>query len=300
MNREAALHLLGTGSALERLRAARALLSTAEVGDRPVLHRLRGAETDSWVQHALDAVLERLGDQAPQVVLEASPPAQDEDWHADIRAQCIEHVTSLLVHELRQLVAFVEMRASREIAEYKGGPTNQAVDQLREFLKALRALQTASSAPTRDEIDLTEVVHQCVTEFGTASVPVSPARSDPVVVQGDAALVRLALTNALRNAIESTEELLEEDRRPVVVNWGATDRDAWISVIDDGIGLPHGPGDLAELGVSHKDKQDHFGLGLTIAKQASASLRGEVKLLPRKPRGAAWELRWPGVEAAVS
>ena len=93
-------------------------------------------------------------------------------------------------------------------------------------------------------------------------------------------------------AVEATGE----NERSIVVNWGDTDRDYWLAVLDEGIGLPESADKILTPGVSTKDGEGtHFGIGLTIVQRAMHTLNGTVDPRRRDPRGSVVELRWPKV-----
>jgi two-component system sensor histidine kinase CreC len=108
-------------------------------------------------------------------------------------------------------------------------------------------------------------------------------------VKGDPTLVGLAFVNLARNAIEaSTPSGL------VAVNWGRNDSDAWISIFDEGEGLPSdGLSAALQIGTTSRSEAGHFGLGLPIASQAMGSLAGDIRLQPRRNGGTVAEARWP-------
>jgi len=82
-----------------------------------------------------------------------------------------------------------------------------------------------------------------------------------------------------------------ESREPVAINWGSTDDEYWIAILDSGTGLKGNTQRMFDFGTSTKVK--HFGVGLPTARQAMASLGGVTNLSSREPVGARFELRWP-------
>jgi signal transduction histidine kinase len=78
---------------------------------------------------------------------------------------------------------------------------------------------------------------------------------------------------------------------PIVIGWGETDRDLWLSILDRGKGFPQGFAKLFEIGTT--TKKNHLGMGLALARQAALSLNGQITLAPRQPNGAKFEFRWP-------
>ena len=311
----------------ERLRAARFLAQNATGTDRNRLSQVRGGERNSWVRQALDQALIRsqldttVGQTVAVEQLQETPFG-DPHLYEELRAQAIEETSGLFLHELRPLVGLLEGSAAREIDRYACSRTKTAIDRVRSFLEAIERLRMASAAPAIQEFDLTDLVARVTTDEAlqgraildvigseaddddlddeTEQVPQQPviklllARLDPVITMGDPILVEIAVANALRNAIEAVLEVLDANRNRVILNWGVTDTDSWIVVLDEGCGLPSGLDRLTNPGTSTKLKsQGHLGMGLPIAQRAIESTRGSFRLTPRSRVGVACEIRWP-------
>ena len=311
----------------ERLRAARFLAQNVTGVHRNRLSEIRGAERNSWVRQALDQALIRSKLDtlvAPTVTVEQiqETPIQDPHLYEELRAQAIEETSGLFLHELRPLIGLLEGAAAREIDRYACSRTKTSVDRVRSFLEAVERLRMASAAPAIQEFDLTDLVVRVAADEvsqGRATLDVfdseadddslddeaeqvaqhpviklSLARRDPVVTMGDPTLVEIAVVNALRNAIEAVLEVLDANRNRVILNWGVTDTDSWIVILDEGCGLPSGWDRLTEPGTSTKSKsQGHLGMGLPIAQRAIESTRGSFRVTPRSRVGVSCEIRWP-------
>lgn len=322
LEREAAFAIIERGDSTPsaRLRAARYLALVATTDDRAHLVRLRSRESNSWVQLALEQAIARAnGTGVPSSRWTAEPePEPNTRIDEELRAQATEAVAELFLHELNPLVGVLDLVASQEVADYQVSRTRRTVEGLKALLDAIDRLRTASGAPVPQEFDLTDLVGQVIAaavesgqaaaisltasgapEEGEGAAPpgiavrIIQARDDPVPTSGDPALVRIALHNILRNAIEATETG-PKPHGEVVINWGVTDLDSWIAVLDEGSGLPEGADRLFEAGISTKTKGErHFGLGLATALRALESLRGTIRLNPRSPLGVSAEIRWP-------
>lgn len=317
MEKSEALDLLRSPVPLERLRAARALARSVGSADREFIASVLGSEPDSWVRHALKKTIERIDGTTPVDRFASSLPeirGEDEQFLSDVRAQITEEISRMLLHELRPLVGTVDSSAASEIPDFASSRTSTSIEHVKLFLEAIDRLNEVSAAPNPQEFDLGEVIYEAAkAETGrldkgdrgqrqlflgaTEEQPAAErdwvvlARRDPVVVVGDPHLVSIAVANVLRNAIEAT--IAAGANAPVVVNFGVTDRDAWIAVLDEGVGLPEGSDQVFEIGRSTKPKGRHHGLGLTIARRAMDNVRGSIELRPRHPRGTEASLRWP-------
>jgi signal transduction histidine kinase len=252
--------------------------------------QLRTTEKDSWVRRALDVSIEQLrrsGVPTPVTAIWSSSATQSE--LDDIRAVVTQKISRTLIHEARPLVADIIYAARGELGEsYEGSSTSSAANRLNEFLDTILILNDASKSPTLNEFDLAMLISDHIQDKGYDRRGVLATRQDPVIVIGDSGLVRLALDNAIRNAIEATESA----ETAIVVNCGGTDGNAWIVVLDEGGGLPKDFPNAFDPGTTTKSKDHHFGLGLAIADQAMRSLGGGIRLIPRHPRGTSCEINW--------
>lgn len=288
--------LLRSKTAVDRLRGARALLENGRDVDLGLLRDLRAREVDSWVQGVLDRVI-RSAWQPRTKVSDAdgwTPP--DLQLNDDIRAEAIQSVSKILLHELRPLAGGI-IRATRELAgdAYLGSRSEAAISRLQDFLTTMHRLHDAAAPPNVVQFDIVELLNQEVAAgaFGTSKVVM--ARSDTLIVLGDPELLRFAVQNCLRNAVEASLD----DSDPVVLTFGSNQSETWVAILDDGIGLPQDKDRLFEPGISLKSKEENFGMGLAIALRAMNSFGGYIELTPREFGGTACELRWPRKGVAV-
>ena len=323
----AAFERIPASTSSERLRAARFLAQNATKAHRARLSKIREAEPNSWVRQALEQALKRSekGSSIAKTlaVEEVRETPLDTRLYEELRAQAIEETSALFLHELRPLVGLLDEAADAEIDHYTWSRTKASVDRVKSFLDAIERLRKASAAPAIQEFDLTDLVVRVAADEATQGratldnlqgetdenagldddaeevrrptvIKLSLARRDPVITTGDPTLVEMAVANALRNAIEAVLEVREDDRSDIILNWGVTDTDSWIVVLDEGCGLPPGSDRLTEPGTSTKSKsQGHLGMGLPIAQRAIESTQGSIRLTPRSGAGVSCEIRWP-------
>jgi nitrogen fixation/metabolism regulation signal transduction histidine kinase len=157
---------------------------------------------------------------------------------------------------------------------------------------AIEKLKNAAGVPRPQEFDLAALLQEFVeTEVADAQPWISPIGPKPFTLKGDPALIRMAVSNGIRNAVEAVMATgAEPAAHAVVINWGATEVDYWVSVLDRGAGIA-GPVESAfEIGRS--TKQNHSGFGLAIARQAINTLTGTVRLEPAREGGAVYTARW--------
>jgi len=288
----AALESLKSSSTFERLQAARTIRTLGNASLVPLLKMHQAREADSWVLRAIDRAIFSWSNPTSTSGIELDFFETSADAVLDIRASTLQSGTRVLLHEMKPLVRRIDIAAREELgADFETSKTKAALDRQRSFLKILESVSEASGAPVRTEIDLTDTVAFCVSQCGFSSEEVLLARAEPVSVQGDSNLLALALPNIIRNAVEAQREVRPEGK--VLINWGTSDSEAWVAVMDEGPGLPSGADNATLPGITSKKKSEHFGWGLTIAAQAMSSLGGSLIFVPRDPSGTMCEIRWP-------
>ena len=178
-------------------------------------------------------------------------PLLETRLYEELRAQAVEETSALFLHELRPLIGFIELAAKSELDRYACSRTKTSVVRVQSFLDAIERLKKASTAPDIQEFDLTDLVVRVAADEATKGratidnleqeadedagldddteqatqqlvVKLLFARRDPVVTTGDPTLVSMAVTNALRNAVEAVLEVPEGNRGDVILNWGVT------------------------------------------------------------------------------
>lgn len=185
------------------------------------------------------------------------------------------------------------MSAKREIKdEWEASATRRHLETIRRVFDAVEMLKNAAGVPRPQQFDLANMLQEFIeAEVPTALPWISPLGPKPFVITSDPGLVRMVVGNGIRNAVEAIEGTeAAPHEHAIVINWGETDADYWVSVLDGGPGIP-GPIESAfEIGKSTKKR--HSGFGLAIARQAIDTLTGNVTLEPAREGGAVYTARW--------
>jgi signal transduction histidine kinase len=294
VTREEAFASLKSGSPHERLRAARYLSRDSTVADLSALREARSCAIDSYVKSTLDTTIARLSS-APAQTTELIPSSEAEvpaEVLRKAKIEAVEWVTALLLHEVASTFGLIDSSASREVSGYPTSTTKKHIDRAQRIFSGIEQLKSATATPKPEKFDLAELILRIVAEENSgAEVEATPLGPRPLMVTTDPVLLRFAICNGVRNAIEAAAQLKSEDPHPVVITWGETEVDYWVAVRDRGPGLA-GPAESAfEPGKSNK-KGQHSGFGLAIARQAMMTLNGVVSLNPANGGGARYELRW--------
>lgn len=282
--RNAALRALDEADPQRRLEGARALRILARVEDEERIRRALRRETVKWVRSELEDVLDLLSEQIqPEQTGEASETAN---------STAVRAMTLQLVHELRHFLARFQL-ALDELPEYEGSMAEREFDRMTQFIDSVFDLGTAAAIPKYSTFDLGSSLYQIAEDQAReVGADIDMAGPSSMLCVGDPRLLERIVANGLRNAVEASREVWSTRAiSPVVINWGKTATEYWISVIDEGVGPPAGVRRLFRMGMS--TKAGHMGMGLAIANQAIKTLGGQLSLSPRKENGACFEIRWP-------
>lgn len=292
MTRDEALHRLSSHSAHDRLKAARFLVRNSDPADLQILRDALKTETVSYVRSGLELAIKRasnlVSSATEETIREFEIPAEIRE---QIRNEATKQVTGQILHEIASPVGLIASTAAREIHNYEDSKTKKHVQNLKRVFEAIEQLKGATTAPRPEEFDLAELLTEIVSEtVGSEPVEISLHGVKPTLITSDRMLLRLAISNGIRNAVEAVTGSPGTEPYPIVVTWGETDVDYWIAVLDHGPGIV-GPAESA-FGIGKTTKQGHSGFGLAIARQASETLGGECTLQPAKEGGARFEIRW--------
>ncbi len=291
MDREEALLALSNGNSHVRFGALRALERVALPSDIAFLLRLQTTETDLYVKKRIERIVSGLHRSLP-----IAPLVEDDlvpvDVKKQIRADAIEWVAGLLLHEIGSKIGLLASEVSQDIPNYEESNSKRRVEQLQDTFDGIEELKKATSSPQPVEMDLASFIEdQVEIERVGRKVAASYVGSKPLVIFCDRGLLALALCNGIKNAIEAAISVRSDTREAtIVVSWGQTDIDNWITIIDNGPGLPSNSSRSFVLGET--TKSGHLGFGLGIARQAIETLHGTVELRNSGADGAAYELRW--------
>lgn len=303
MDKFVALRALESPRAHDRLLAARFLERTASVEDVDLIQKALRKENVSWIRNSLAAAVERAnGSFADEPNVEGDVSAESSRHLSDrqieeIYGNALQETTSQLLHEIEPLLGIARLYAEREVTNFDQSKTKKQLDMLDSLLTAISKLRNATTPASATEIELFTLLREAKEQEGAGhEVEIQLAGPSPLIVLADRGRLWIAITNGLRNAIEATELLESNQRRPIVVNWNQTDHDYWVSIIDIGVGITASLDRIFEIGTS--SKRNHVGMGLPTARQALSSMGGVVTVTPREEAGVRFEVRWPRYKTA--
>jgi signal transduction histidine kinase len=292
MTKEEALDLLSSDSAHERLKAARFLARNTDPADAQRLRKALQSETVSYVRTSLNLAIQRVETSASRAAaISVEEPEIPSDLRAQIKNEITEEITGQILHEIASPVGLLATSAAREIPDYESSKTRIYIENLQRVFEAIEQLKGASAVPRPQEFDLASLISNIAeTVVGGQPIEISLHGTKPFIITSDHALLSFALSNGIRNAVEAVVALGANEPHSVIINWGETDIDHWVAVIDRGVGIV-GPVESA-FGVGKTTKRGHSGFGLAIARQAIETLGGSCTLQPAAEGGAHYEIRW--------
>jgi signal transduction histidine kinase len=291
MSRELA-RKLGSVDPRERLEAARHLAEHADSKQIGLIEGAIAVETVAWVTSALKRALQRA---RPTNSTARNLERQElsAEQTAQIYAEALKTKANQIIHEIQPILGTIRLSAESEMVNFDSSDTKRGLERMEALVAGLGRLSQAAGAPKLEDFALDQCIFAWIADE-VIEMPIGVLRAGPqdTVVEGDKGLVYLAFVNGLRNAIEATLALPVEDGSypDVTVNWGATDIDAWVAIVDAGIGFRGSLSRALEIGST--TKAGHLGMGLATAHQAITSLGGSIRLIPGA-QGMRFEMRWP-------
>lgn len=310
---EALAVLVSDAGVPERLEAARVLERAARHEDVDLIKARLRVERDELVGRVLQRALEWAESQG-----EEDDGSGEDSTPERVRAQVRSETIHMFLHETEKVVGKLELVARASIPDFEGSPVSESIRELVAVLDCFNELRDAAQVADLEEVNLTDLVTSIVaTEIndheGAAIrwpdatsradepdkdldiVSVLLSRDDPVPTSGYPRLLKLALSNALRNAIEACQESGGDSPR-VVVTWGADPDSGWVSLLDTGPGLPADIHSIWRPGVSTKPSSTSGrGFGLAIVSQAAESMNAGVSLRDSTAGGARFSIEWSTV-----
>lgn len=294
MASQKALQDLKAPSWQQRLAAARSLVASAGADDLPLLLEARATETAKFVQDVLDGVLRRINrdvDEARGSEVEELPPA----LVRQLNSKAIEEVTRTFLHEIEPIVGQIFLAASAEVPSFAHSRTKAMLGLLKQQLEAIAQLKTASRVPHVEKLALDGWLSELVDATGHPRSDIALVGPQNLIVECDPALLRLAVGNGLKNAVEAVQTLKprtdDDDGEPrIVVSWDQSHLECWICIKDEGPGLTGAATEVVKAG--RTTKKGHAGMGLAIALQAMETMGGTLELEPGAEAGTRFQVRW--------
>lgn len=296
MDKASALAALHSRSLTERLEAARALMKLAQQDDLPVVRRALASEHVPWVISALERLIRKLEG------ADANHPddwEQDAEFESDNEDSVRSETIGQLLHELTPAIGRLKMAAMTECDAYDDSKLSAEFEKLAQLIDLFGRWRRVNSRPRFTRVNIGELIQEVVEDEGVKGVPIifNGDRSLCTIIT-DREYLKAALANGLRNAVQAVEMKggARNGNEGVTLTYGVTDKEYWVAINDDGIGLQR---DFEYIFKSTTTtKPGHSGLGLPIAREAVLKLGGKLSLTPSVRGGAKYLIEIPLREGA--
>lgn len=202
-----------------------------------------------------------------------------------VKSSAVSDSIGQVLHELEPIIGSINVFAEREIDDFSSSKTREELEKLNETLETFEDWRKVEQSPRYREINILEVISKEVERIKPKShVNIDVQLSEDLVYVISPSLLRIIISNGLRNAVESSNQPTLREKHPIVIKGGSTNESMWICIIDDGLGLQSKSEIL--LKSRHTTKPGNRGLGLAIIEKAVTSMAGDWKLSNSKPYGA--------------
>lgn len=242
---------------------------------------------------------ERLGADPDAEPLNPSGPAEVRtaihafnDMQAAIRAHMRQRTQTIaaIAHDLRTPLTRLRFRAEQAPDAVRDRMAGDIEEMDHLIGQAMAFVRGEATAERRERFDLGSLVDDCAHGFTETGAAASLTKTASMMVEGDPAALRRAVSNLIDNALK-----FAGSARVAVFHDGG---DAVVEVEDDGPGL-----DETELETvfepfhrgerSRNRETGGAGLGLAVARQAARASGGEVRLINRPEGGLTARLTLP-------
>lgn len=262
---------------------------------RKELEIARRSERVRHIKLALDKALSRLSNNEPFSSMSESTASETvsyEQLKRHLKNQAIDEFSGIILHELAPKIGMLDDCLKTEFGNYLDSKAKSYVERLTQIFGAIESLRKSTNEPESIETDLYQLVKNIVYDEidEEKDINLSLEGMQPCVINSDPNLLTLALSNAIRNSYESLLLLGEIEQKTLTVSWGTSDKDSWICVIDNGLGIKGNPNAAFKIGNTSKD--GHIGFGLAVIQQVMENIGGTADLSNIENGGAKLILRW--------
>ncbi|EJE8512670.1 ATP-binding protein [Vibrio parahaemolyticus] len=276
----------------EQLDKIKHLSTTESVETKKKILAIAETINPPWFKNAL---LQALKEEAYQVDPKVLTSNDSEDVYnvREIRSAAVAESVGHIIHELQPIIGSLELAATKELPDYKSSNTRNEVERLQDLLDLFAAWRKAEQKPNYKLLDLNKVINEEVDRANAKNNGVEFDVSLPsdLSFELDNSLIRTVISNGLRNAVESSNQVVGRDVAPIVIRSDCTDRNFWLSIIDNGVGLSSSESTLVKNRFT--TKPGNSGFGLAIVDKSVESMQGTWKLQNSATNGAVFYIEIP-------
>jgi len=291
MDKIKAIQLLESSSPHQRLQGARFFARNYLPDILPELKEHFRKERVAHVRAALNLAVKRNSQKISKQKEETDDVVDsDDDLFLDKdNHDAVDKWVGILLHEIEPKVGLIKVSAKKEISNFENSETNRHLDGLSKVLRGFANLRLSILPPRNEEFDLADLITDILRQETTEDVDISIHGQTPFLIKSDENLLQLAVSNGIRNALEAVKN--NKDKKKIVVTWGVSDVEYYVSIIDNGPGFPEESTDFL-FQIGNTSKSGHEGFGLAIIRQALENLGGSANLDQSKKAGAKLHMKW--------
>lgn len=228
--------------------------------------------------------------------------------NARARLAALGEAVAKINHDLRNMLTSAQI-ASERLAASADPDVSRALPRLERALD--RAVKLASHVlaygktqeppPEARPVVVAEAVDMAAEEARLTEdgVRLASTLSKVDQVLADPDQLHRILVNLMRNAREAIEQQPGREGGVITVTLAQADGESRLSLADDGPGVPARVREHLFQPFSGSGRADGAGLGLAIARELAQGHGGDLTLTSTGPEGSVFELRLPGVPAAI-
>jgi len=222
---------------------------------------------------------------------QAEPQEDTIDLEA-IRSEAVSDSIGQILHELEPILGSINLLAKQEITNFDNSRVKNELELLNETIETFENWRKVEQPPKYKHSNVYDVIQiECSRLAPKSSVELTLNISSDLEFNLDPSLLRIIVSNAIRNSVEACKVPTIRAKKPIIINGSTTDKSLWISIIDDGVGLQ---GKSEELMKSRfTTKPGNRGLGLALIDKAVKSLNGKWHLVSSKPNGTEFSFEVP-------
>lgn len=283
-----------------RFEAVAYFLSNDHPEIKDLLIECRRNEKVRHIKMALDKAIHKLSTIFPQKIDTIdSKDKINRDQLTYLKTQALDEMSGIFLHELAPQVGLLRGSLKSELSDYENSQSKKYIERIFLVFQAIENLRLSTNKPNSIEIDLSQLLRDICIEISSIKkssihpnkVEIIYEGSQPFLLNSDASLLNLAISNAIRNSFESLATRSNSDETlKIIIRWGQSDKDFWISIQDNGIGVKGNPKEAFKIG--NTNKSGHIGFGMAIMQQAMINLGGYAELSDLSSGGAQLLLRW--------
>lgn len=281
------LQSLSPEKQIDRLKVLKESATTEELA---ILQIAALESGNAWLRSAL---LDITNSEKIVATKQIQPQATEQVIDLDaVKSEARSESIGQIIHELDPIIGSICVFAKSEIPNFEDSKTKAELDKLNEVIEIFEDWRRVEQPPKYKDVNVfLEIEKEVARIFDISKVNIQIDFPKDLTFVLSPALFRIIISNALRNAVESSNQPTIREKHPIILRGSATDKFLWLSIIDDGLGLQ----DTKEvlLKSRYSTKPGNRGLGLAIVAKAINSVGGNWDLKNSKPYGAEFYFELP-------